>query len=218
MQKVLLVVGKSGSGKNEFANLLTNYKQIAFADPLKSLTSELFQIPLNYFYEESLKDSLLETFDYNFTPRNLLCRVADVGFSSEPIILERVANTSISLESAKPYLEKLRKGVPIKKMSPYIFIKEVCKTVCQDTVHNFVVTDTRFTEEVLMTSSHLYGKASVNTAFIHRGNETTDPEYILKSLEDIKLYYTDYWIDNTQSLEWLKKQAEMHFGESVTRV
>jgi hypothetical protein len=66
--------GKARHGKDSIANVLVDkfgYVRISVADPLKSILSQAFEIPLGYFYDGNLKD---KDFDKPFvlTSQNLV--------------------------------------------------------------------------------------------------------------------------------------------------
>lgn len=59
------IIGKKGSGKTECANvLIQNYgfQKVSFADKLKQVVSDLFDIPINCLYDPNLK----ETYDHRW--------------------------------------------------------------------------------------------------------------------------------------------------------
>lgn len=58
-QMLVGVAGKARSGKDTIGNYLINQHQFvryAFADPLKKACSEMFGVPLNYFYDDDKKE------------------------------------------------------------------------------------------------------------------------------------------------------------------
>jgi hypothetical protein len=57
---IIGVNGRARSGKNTIADVMVKkfgFTQISFADPLKNICSDAFEIPLNYFHDDNLKDS-----------------------------------------------------------------------------------------------------------------------------------------------------------------
>lgn len=74
MQKILLLSGKAGSGKDTVGNLLVgmgNWIKIGFADCLKNEASLLYGIPKHMFYSQEGKMSINQ---YNVTNRDVLIR------------------------------------------------------------------------------------------------------------------------------------------------
>lgn len=56
---ILSLSGKSLAGKDTTADVLVDrfgFKKLSWADPLKEMCSEVFDIPIRYFYDTDLKD------------------------------------------------------------------------------------------------------------------------------------------------------------------
>lgn len=86
---VLCCVGASGNGKSQISvllrKLLIDNKVVpvgifSFGTKLKEFSSEVFNIPIKYFYDTNLKDSKISTHDIisaklklDLTPRQILC-------------------------------------------------------------------------------------------------------------------------------------------------
>jgi hypothetical protein len=67
------LIGKAGSGKDTVADYLCDHHrffQLSFADPLKLVVSELFDMPLEKLNRQELKE--LEDERYGFSPRWIL--------------------------------------------------------------------------------------------------------------------------------------------------
>jgi len=69
---VIALTGLSGNEQDNFCEGLcfSTYHRVAIADSLKRQASELWRVPLHYFYESYLKDTLVPNMDK--TPRDLL--------------------------------------------------------------------------------------------------------------------------------------------------
>ena len=70
---IIGISGKAGTGKDTIAGYLKqldNFRTIAFADEMKQRLSEAFDIPIDYFYDRSIKDSAIN--GSNTTPRALM--------------------------------------------------------------------------------------------------------------------------------------------------
>ena len=79
MPPIIGLCGKAGHGKNSIADILTKlygYQQLSFAGPLKSGSSELFQIPLETMENRNLKEIKIERF--GASPRKILQIMGDV--------------------------------------------------------------------------------------------------------------------------------------------
>lgn len=60
---IIGVSGRARSGKDTIAKIMIDkfgFKKASFADPLKEFCSNAFEIPINYFYDDNLKDSPFE--------------------------------------------------------------------------------------------------------------------------------------------------------------
>lgn len=69
---IIGVSGKSGSGKDTIGDYLSenyDYHKVAFASQVKSACSILFDIPMEHFYNQHLKNAKIK---YNKTPRELM--------------------------------------------------------------------------------------------------------------------------------------------------
>jgi len=67
------ISGRARSGKDTVGEYLRNnhgFVTYAFADPIKKAASEMFGIPLNYFYEDNLKETVIQ--DWGFSPRQII--------------------------------------------------------------------------------------------------------------------------------------------------
>lgn len=60
---ILVLSGPKRSGKDEVANILKkyhSYQRVGLADPLKRLCATLLNLPLKYFFDDTLKDAALQ--------------------------------------------------------------------------------------------------------------------------------------------------------------
>ena len=68
-----VITGPAGAGKNTVADILTEhfgFKQLAFADPLKFAASWIFDMPIENFYDQDLKEKVSAY--WGMSPRGLL--------------------------------------------------------------------------------------------------------------------------------------------------
>lgn len=79
-----MIVGLTGykrTGKDTFADLLQNhlgFNRWAFADKLRSICSEMFEIPVDVMLTDGAKDAIDER--YGMSPRDILITVGTEGF------------------------------------------------------------------------------------------------------------------------------------------
>lgn len=78
--KIIGLLGRAGSGKDETAKILQDYFETnkhkkctlySFAGELKSMLSDMLGIPLDYFNNHSLKETIIPGFEPH-TPRSLM--------------------------------------------------------------------------------------------------------------------------------------------------
>lgn len=76
--KLIAIHGLKGSGKDLTASMLQKYilnsERFAFGDKLKRICSVAFDVPLNYFHDEAMKERGVSEWG---TPRGLTMQVAD---------------------------------------------------------------------------------------------------------------------------------------------
>lgn len=88
MNKIILMLGhQSKVGKDTLADELVRkagFTKIAFADKLKEICSDLFFIPLHEFYDETLKNEVVER--YGITRRRILQIVGQAMFSVDKYV------------------------------------------------------------------------------------------------------------------------------------
>jgi len=62
---LIVISGYKGSGKDTAADYLIDshgYTRLSFADTLKEMVSEQYEVPLNYFHDQKLKEVALEQY------------------------------------------------------------------------------------------------------------------------------------------------------------
>jgi len=74
------LTGYKGSGKDTVADHLVEYGFVrwSFADKLREVCSDVFNIPMNYFTDRDLKEKKIEKF--NMSPREILIHIGTNGF------------------------------------------------------------------------------------------------------------------------------------------
>lgn len=85
--RVIALCGRAGSGKDCTADIITDYIngmdpddspgkvfKLSFADDIKKICSELFDVPIMHFYDRDLKETPMATHKY-MSPRKLLTMV-----------------------------------------------------------------------------------------------------------------------------------------------
>jgi hypothetical protein len=102
---IILLRGFSNSGKDFVGNIIINqygYKQFSFADSLKKIVSEKYNIPLELFYSQEGKKMIYNNNNYNnITYRQLLIDEALRLKETDPDIFAKHCSNSISNNSMK---------------------------------------------------------------------------------------------------------------------
>ena len=101
MTTVIMLSGWAGSGKDAAASILMDelgFQRFAFADPLKHDVAHETGIPLNHFYEPSLKD---KPYNMSHTPRDHLIRHAAEARAKYPNIYANMIADTIQRSDSK---------------------------------------------------------------------------------------------------------------------
>lgn len=114
---IIGLTGYKSSGKSLCANYLCekyNAHELAFADPLKKICSELYNVPLDNFYDAKLKEVKID--ELNTTPRQLMqiigMKIREVGDDIPDILVKNPWIFKVKNEIIK--LNKMHKGrIPI---------------------------------------------------------------------------------------------------------
>jgi dephospho-CoA kinase len=101
MTTVIMLSGWAGSGKDAAASILMDelgFQRFAFADPLKHDVARETGIPINHFYEPSLKD---KPYNMSITPRDHLIRHAAEARAKYPNIYANMIADTIQRSGSK---------------------------------------------------------------------------------------------------------------------
>jgi len=104
MTIIIMISGWAGSGKDAAASILMDelgFQRFAFADPLKHDVARETGIPLNYFYEPSLKDRPIKFDGESITPRALLIEAAADARAKYPNIYANMTADAIQCSDSK---------------------------------------------------------------------------------------------------------------------
>ncbi len=122
MNKIIVMLGhQSKVGKDTLADELVKregFVKIAFADKLKLVCSDLFFIPLYEFYDEKLKNEVVER--YGITRRRILQIVGQALFGVDPCVWVNHAKIKFTGEYNKIVITDFRfiaEIVDIKKFA-----------------------------------------------------------------------------------------------------
>ena len=140
---LILLSGLAGCGKDTFADYLCkhhSFQKRAFADVLKREVSDLYNIPLNYFYDRDKKD----TNYHGITPREKLIDYANQKRKIDPLYFAKKielpeGNVVISDCGFLNEQEYFPEGITvwIERSIPEIFDnREIQKSDCKIILYN----------------------------------------------------------------------------------
>lgn len=213
---LLGISGQKRHGKDSVADVLVKdfgFKKVALADPLKQICSKVFQIPLQAFYKDELKDlAFIEP------------EIIDV-YHIERLVTQLEEHTSVSTES----IQNLKiHGCGKELKSPREILQfvgtDLCRTYVKDTVWldifystvkksegHLVCTDARFPNERELIKS-LGGK---NMLVVRQGLNNTDSHSSENSLGTESEY--DLVVQNSGTLADLHREISTWYTLTATR-
>jgi hypothetical protein len=186
---------------------------LALGDGLKTLTANLFNIPINYFHNRELKDTPLVIKGEQYTPRFLLHLVSDLGFENNPTLLDLASNCNGVEEYFETYLEEVKTGTAIKKLEPTLFIDYLIEKIKCNKIDNVVVSDVRFTTEFFQLDVFSFKELAYSLRlWIDKVDCYTSEDLINRNLESIRKM-VDETIDNNSTKSALKLKVHRVLGE-----
>lgn len=206
---ILLLNGYRGSGKDEAAAYLVDkygFERKAFADPLKEITAEAYDIPLSWMHDRILKESALAKYpvmaadafshylnsfmkgEYRTLDGD---QVSDTYWSSDGKLLD--------IYTQKPLYHTVRslcilKGSVNRSVDPNYWVSRTVSHLFED--KNYVIPDLRYKSEVKAVKDVYPGK--IMTVRINRFGGTTSTD---ASERDMDNFEFDCTIDNLGTLE-----------------
>lgn len=191
--KVLGFIGKKSSGKNTAFDLLKGrnipLQEFSFAGKLKKVCSHVFNIPLEYFLNERLKEQELDI-DVNVN-QAILAELAlsyGIPFSEIKYKLgvghtDKFVINKAPLKTPRQILQFVGTNV-LRKYDPLIHIKALLDTLPANGIIG--VTDIRFPNEFTFLLN-TYGKDFI-PIYIERPTESKDTHSSETSFETLKEY------------------------------
>jgi hypothetical protein len=186
---IVSFAGKARAGKDTCADVLVKkfgFKKLNLADPLKKICSRSFEIPLNHFYDDNLKD---KPFDNSIR----------ITSANVDVLITQLNEKGFDLNSAKE-LELFQACVGREIISPRNLLQfigtDVCRSIVSDDVWlrmfvdecnsfdgNVVCADARFPNERELIKKH----GGLNILVTRPGLESGDShssENLLGNSED----------------------------------
>ena len=181
MTKIILLVGRKGSGKDTAASMLLPYfeshtRLLSFAAPIKETLTTLFGFPdVSYFNDQDKKECLWPQYCKSHTPRDLM-----VWFGTD--VIRKTFGATFWIDRLKT---------------------EVCKMGADDTV---IVTDARFPNEITEMVDE-FGM-DVTTVYIDAcdrlgplGSDAAAPELAVIETRDMLISLEDSTAFNTKMID-----------------
>lgn len=222
--KVVLVSGWKGSGKDTLAeNLINNhnFKRVAFADPLKDMVAEEYDIPRSHLDDRKYKETAI--LKYPINPQDSFSRqlsemmigefrdthgVAPVGFTyidgqfygkveeNGETLTVRVYHTPRSLA--------ILKGSTNRFVTPSYWVERAVNDMKANPNGLYVISDLRYKSEVGQVRN-LIGPENTVTIRVNRFETTQSVDPSERDLDD---YSFDHVISNRGSIEDLYRKSE----------
>ena len=204
MKKIILLSGWKGSGKDTVANLLVSnygFKRIAFADSLKDMVSELYNIPRSHFDHRELKDKPILSYPVKYSDK-----------SSQKVI--KIFYNELRDENGHPPTFFNRKlfwtprtlcifeGSTKRAVDPNFWVKNAINSINLD--NDYVFSDTRFKSEIGVISDTVKTH-KVITIRINRDRSIDSNDSSERELDSHKF---DYHIDNFGDFSSLKEKVD----------
>ena len=137
--------GRKGCGKTLLANHLIScgFEKISIASPLKNIASQLYNLPLDDFYDPIKKEKeFLKPLKWNKSKCNELSILVGIELEYE---------NGQEFKNIREMLQYIGTDV-IRKHDPDFHIRETCKSIKKD--GNYVLDDVRFPNELKVMKQH----------------------------------------------------------------
>jgi hypothetical protein len=156
-----MIIGLNGvlrSGKDTIGNILVKnhgFNRVAFADELKNIVSKSTNTPLNYFHDDNLKDTKLDTpfvttisFFVTFFEEIQKALGNDHTFDTDIAAMTAYNDVGdVELESPRRLLQYLGTDIARRYVNDDVWLKIAIRKVKAINGH-VVVTDCRFVNEI----------------------------------------------------------------------
>ena len=165
MKSLIYFGGPISSGKSFCSEYLISkygYKKISFADPLKSICSEVTKIPIDYFYTvEGKEEKRFIEFTYNMY--NQVCDFFKISFKKSKVQQSFSSIRDMLQYIGTDYVRLINRDAHVNKMFETY-------TNSLSSVHTyFVVDDVRFKNEVeVLNNLNGFGIYIINPSITHK--------------------------------------------------
>jgi hypothetical protein len=205
---IVSFAGKARAGKDTCADVLVKkfgFKKMNLADPLKRICSRSFEVPLNYFYDDNLKDKTFDT-PLRITSENVhkfIMELSEKGFKVDSEKELSFFNLCVGHDVSSPreMLQFIGTDVCRKIISDDIWLK-IFIDECNSTDGNVVCADARFPNE----REAIKKKGGLNVLVTRPGLESGDSHSSENLLGDAEDY--DVIVINDRSKQIMESDIE----------
>lgn len=207
--RLIVLSGYSGSGKDTFPDYLVEkygYEKHPFAASLKKITSKKYKLPINYFYDEILKDKKIQSSGMSgivfvtFFSLILFSYIFGSGFFLVLALFIFVKDAIISspTNNKTPRDLLIKTGAELRNEDPLIFIKETFKKKCD----KMIISDCRLPNELK------YIKENYLDEYVHIWINRSEDQINKNDNTQIKPEECQYQIENKSSLDLVGYELE----------
>jgi hypothetical protein len=213
-KKIIAISGWKRSGKDTAANFLIknmDFKRVGFADPLKEMVAQEYNIPIHYCYEDNFKEKPLLQYpvdpqdDFTMTISKLL---KDEFKSIDGLSYQQLGEKDMGLVLTEtmywtPRALCILKGSINRAVTSDYWVKQAVKLANEELNDSFnkgvVISDLRYRSEVEQLRDSFGDKLVTVRISRFDSVDTTDP-----SERDLDDYKFDYTIQNKGTIENLQ--------------
>lgn len=145
---ILVLSGPKRSGKDEVANILKkhhNYQRVGLADPLKRLCSTLLGLPLEYFFDDSLKDrDLSQPIIVTYDILDKLAELVDANEIERALLYQHGRN--LTFYSPRDIMQKVGTDL-VRVCVRDSYWLDIAIPLIQSMEGNIIITDARLPNE-----------------------------------------------------------------------
>lgn len=150
---IIGISGRARSGKDSIANIMIkkfNFKRISFADSLKEISAEAFNIPLSHFHDNDKKDVAFESpLQVNIDHmQSLVMLLKGAGCAPSQAQIDNLIDEGLTMTFVSPrdLLQRVGTNLCRNHLGDSVWIN-IFKDKVRQTEGHCIVTDVRFINE-----------------------------------------------------------------------
>jgi hypothetical protein len=210
---IIGVVGKKGSGKTTLANIAVSngFTPVAFADPLKDIISQVFDISKSILNDPEAKENYQLSIELTNDVVSELLRTASEKYESVPMYTRNFALSNFQpafITNPRQLLQVVGTDIFRNLVDKNYWLNSFIKNIDLQ-AKDIIVHDLRFQNELDLIKNKLYGKIvvierpGIFTDF-HESESFSPTNYDYKLLNNLSL--EDFGRKCIKTLEALKKE------------